>query len=430
MQLVFVIIAVSGGAYFMFAKRRFDFLSIGYISALVYFIPGFTGEVIYPMEHSYVVGVPVSIHPETYLVMCMVLAGIGIAGLAYDLGQIPGGPAWNVQNEPAIATYATLYTYLGMFMTWVVVGMEILTSPDKNLILEEFTRWSILWSTGSTLAFVLAMEQRRYWLASIACIPLMVEIYSGFRGATALAAIAAMTLWLNRQSDCRDVITHWKSIVAGCGAAVFLFVYKLLFSTVKAGDWALVLDLLGDPEVYYAALFSSEPFLTQSILNEVVREDFQVGLGHFASLVFSFILFAPELGLEITGFNDRVQSQLFPNMVESGIAANIWAEVYSAGGWWLLIPFIVLYAFSLAAGSYAIRFSSPVVRGFLATGFCYLAFLMHRNDLLFQITIEKRIVLFFALCWFSAKIGWRLSLPPLPLPLPLVRPIKPVTKAG
>lgn len=426
MQTAFVIIALSGAVYFMFAKRRFDFLSIGYISALVYFMPGFTGEVIYPMENSYVVGVPVAIHPETYLIMCVVLAGIGMAGLIFDLGAAPGGPTWSVQNEPAMATYATLYTYIGMFMTWVIVGTEVLTSPDKNRILEEFTRWSILWSTGSTLALVLALEQRRYRLAILACVPLIAEIYSGFRGATAIAAIAAITLWLNRQGESRFVVTHWKAVIGGCAAAVFLFVYKLLFSTVKEGDWALVADLLTDPQVYYAALFYSEPFFTQSILNEVVREDFRIGLGHFASLVYSFVLFAPELGLEITGFNDRVQSQLFPNMVESGIAANIWAEIYSAGGWLLLMPFISLYAISLAAGSYAMRFSSPVVRGFLATAFCYLAFLMHRNDLLFQITLEKRILLFFVLCWFSAKIGWRLSQPPAPP----VRPLQPVTPAG
>ena len=409
MQSVFVIIALSGTAYFLFAKRRFDFLSIGYISAVVYFVPAFTGEVIYPMENSYIVGVPVPIHPETYLIMCLVLASIGGVGLAFDLAPTTDGPAWSVKNEPALAVYATLYTFVGLLMTWAIVGAEVMTSPDKNLILEEFTRWSILWSTGSTLAFVLAVEQRRYWLVVIACIPLGVEIYAGFRGSTALAAIVATTLWLNRRGECRVAIKYWKAAIAGCFAAAFLFVYKLFFSAVKEEDWGLAWELLQNPDVYYAALFYSEPFFTQSILNEVVREDFQVGLGHFSNVVNAFVLFAPELGLDTVGFNDRVQSQLFPNMVNSGIAANIWAEVYSAGGWLLLVPFIGFFSFSLAYGTYCIRSSSSVVRGFLATGFCYLAFLIHRNDLLFQITLEKRILLFFLLCWLSAKVWWRFS---------------------
>ena len=87
MQIVFIAVALAGAGYFLFAKREFDILSVGYVSAFVYFSPGFTGEVMYPMEQSQMLGYPVAIHPVTYLVMAFVLIAIVGAAFMFD---VPG----------------------------------------------------------------------------------------------------------------------------------------------------------------------------------------------------------------------------------------------------------------------------------------------------------------------------------------------------
>ena len=416
MQSIFIAVAILGASYFLFAKREFDILSVGYASALVYFSPGFTGEVLFPMEHSQFIGYRVAIHAETYLVMTVVLIAIAVATILFDMSNNRSVPTFHLSGTSSFPKIAIGYTYLGMVMTWVVLGVDVMTSPDKNHILEEFTRWSILWTSGSVIAFTLAFEQRRVPLILISAIPLMVEIYAGFRSSIAIAIIAVACLWLNRQGETRLLVKQWRVLLIGAAATLFLFVYKLLFSAVKAGDWELISELIMNPALYSNAFLNSEPFLTQSILNEVVREDFQVGLTHFAATPLSFLLFAPELGWILPTFNDLVQAQLFPNLADSGIAANIWAEMLSAGGWPLLLLFISIFALCLCWGSYLIRVRDPVLRSGIVAMFCFLAFYAHRNELQFQVTLEKRTLLFFALCWLTCRIS-----PKLGAKLPILR---------
>lgn len=412
MQFIFVTVALAGTGYFLFAKRQFDILSVGYVSAFVYFFPGFTGEVMYPMEKSQVLGYPVAIHSETYLVMAFVLIAIVGAALMFDLTGRRSAPTIPFGAHPSFLNYAIGYTYLGMVMTWITLGVDVMTSPDKTDILETFSRWSILWSSGGVIAFVLAFEQRRATLILIAAIPLLVDIYAGFRSSAAVAIISVACLWLNQQGAGRLAINHWRMLPLGAVIVVVLFIYKFLFSAIKAEDWGLVLELLANPDLYASAFLNSEPFFTQSVLNEVIREDFQTGLGHFASIPLSFVLFAPELGWVLPSFSDIIQTQLFPNLVESGIAANVWAEMLSAGGWVLLSIFVSLFALTLCWGSYLIRASDPVWRSVIVSAFCLLAFYIHRNELQFQITLEKRTLLFFALCWISSRISLNYSFKP------------------
>ena len=409
MQFIFITIALAGAGYFLFAKREFDILSVGYVSAFVYFSPGFTGEVMYPMEQSQVFGYPVPIHPETYLVMAFVLIALWGAAFIFDLPARRSVPNIPFRAHPSFLKYAIGYTYLGMIMTWITLGVDVMTSPDKNDILAVFSRWSILWGSGSVIAFVLAFEQRRTTLMLVAVIALLVDMYAGFRTSSAIAAISVACLWLNQQGAGRLAVRHWRILLLGAVMAAFLFIYKFLFSAIKAEDWGLVLELLANPTLYFNAFLNSEPFFTQSVLNEVIREDFQSGLGHFASTPLSFALFAPELGWVLPSFSDIIQSQLFPNLVETGVAANIWAEMISAGGWILLFIFVSLYALALCWGSYLIRASDPVWRSVIVSAFVVLAFYVHRNELQFQITLEKRTLLFFALCWISSRISLNFS---------------------
>ena len=75
LQFAFILISVIGVLYFSVAKRQFDFFTIGFFSACVYFLPGYFGFALYPPGTEYVT-LPAKLLDETYMVMVVLLVAI------------------------------------------------------------------------------------------------------------------------------------------------------------------------------------------------------------------------------------------------------------------------------------------------------------------------------------------------------------------
>ncbi len=86
------------------------------------------------------------------------------------------------------------------------------------------------------------------------------------------------------------------------------------------------------------------------------------------------------------------------------MANNIWAEMLSSGGWPLLGLFITIFVVMLMLGSYVIRSRDPILAAGAAVTFSYWAFYIHRNDLLYQVNLEKRTLLVWAACVVLSQI--------------------------
>jgi hypothetical protein len=67
--------------------------------------------------------------------------------------------------------------------------------------------------------------------------------------------------------------------------------------------------------------------------------------------------------------------------------------MWSAGGWPLLLVFIVVFNIVLLAGNAALRMRSSFLRPALVPIFVYWAFYIHRNDLNYIVNLEKRVLL-------------------------------------
>jgi hypothetical protein len=179
--------------------------------------------------------------------------------------------------------------------------------------------------------------------------------------------------------------------------ALFFFLYKAIAFSVKIGDWDLVAKALGDLQTYELTITRSEPFVIQQVLNDVVKTNFQVPPENVLSAFGQLILFAPDLGLSSPSFNDLFQPTLFPS-VEYGMAANIWAQMWSAGGWGLLILFLIIFNSVLAVGNATLRSPSTIIRAGFAPVFLYWGFYIHRNDISYAINIEKRLIFILFTC--------------------------------
>lgn len=401
MHITFILVAIAGLSYFLLCLRQFDFFSVAFFSGCVYFLPGFFGYTVAPISAAMLV--PVDLEDQTYLVMIGVLIAIWLGALLFDHALKGNDPRWFLHGSESAGLWAVILALVGYILIAATAG-EALLDDDKIVMMESLNRWYILGATAAPLGAVLSFVSKRWLLFALSMALLLFDMYIGFRISFAIALIAIFTLQLARYGPQRVALQNWR---IGCIGAVFvslLFVYKQVYIAVKLGLWDTIADRLQDIEIYASAIMMSEPFNTQAILNEVVAQDFRVGMGHLKDVFLQFVLFSTELGSAPLSFNDLFQATLFPSDLDYGMANNIWAEMLSSGGWPLLAIFMAFFVVMLMLGSYLIRFQDRILAAGAALAFSYWAFYIHRNDLLYQVNLEKRAILVWAACVVLSQI--------------------------
>lgn len=391
MQLLFLTLAPAGLVYFLFRKRRFDFYSLAYLSAVVYFLPGFFGYALMPPSALNATRIPAPLLPETYGVFLLVLSSILLGSLLYDgfsprtvrLIRLPE-PEWALGLLVAVAL-------LGLIVTLVTAG-SALFSPHKPVVMAALGRWRILWVAGSSLGVILAFLQRRWWIFGLCFALLLFDFYVGFRSNLALTCMALFVLILHRKGPQRFLWQNKLLGLLGVAAAGLFFLFKFLYIPIKKGNFELVLERATSPTYFLGTVARSEPFGTQAILNEALRERFQMEFAGLGELVYQLMLFAPQFGIETEATSDRFREALFPS-APSGLGSNIWAEMWCRGGWGLLVLFTLFFVAVLGIGSYLLRLQDHQLLVGVALTMSYWAFYIHRNSLAFQVNLEKRIVI-------------------------------------
>ena len=401
MRELFIVVATGGSLYYILAKRRFDYFSLAFLSADVYFTPGFFG---YASYQAHGIWSASYIYPETYWIMIAVLLSILCSSWCSARIKPFLGPSLTIPAVSSTAGILFLMAVSGLVGLLATTGHEIM-EPDKAVVLQHLGRWDILFYSAASIGFPVALSLRKRALASAFIVLLLFDLFIGFRFAFAVSILSALTVYLHRQGIGRFVIRNWRIGLLALVFGYFLLAYKYVAFGVKSGAWDLIAKLASSPDSYLFAFTHSEPFGIQQTLNEVVARQFKTNLSDIvSSIAYQFTIFSPELGAKVPSFNDLFQPALFPD-VEYGMAGNIWAQMWSAGGWPLLSAFLVIYNFVLALGNRTLAIRNVVVRAGLAPIFVYWAFYIHRNDIGFQLSLEKRSFLVLAtaigLAWLA-----------------------------
>ena len=391
MREVFILVAAAGGAYFAFSKRRFDFLTLAYVSALVYFLPGFAGYARMPQTVFASFREPVPLVAETYGVFVLVLGVLALTAVLTDRLPVRGFP-WRPLPVPKLALWILLALTLIGFAGTVLSAGRLLLADEKHLIVANVGRWRTLWVNGAALGALLAFSMRRWATLGLCVSLLLVDLYVGFRNNLALTTISLFLLWLNGRGEQRLALRNLRAGLAGAATAVVFFAYKFLYVPIKQANWSELSYRLTDWSYISRGLSYSEPFVTQTILNEVLVRRFRVGLEGFGEIFFNLVPFAPAFGLKATPISARFREELFPG-TPGGLGSNIWAEMWSRGGWPLLLLFTLTFAFSLFLASELLRCRDPLLLPLVALNGSYWAFYLHRNTLTFQVNLHKRLLL-------------------------------------
>jgi hypothetical protein len=152
---------------------------------------------------------------------------------------------------------------------------------------------------------------------------------------------------------------------------------------------------------------NSEPMVTQAILNEVVKHNFQIkGKDVVNDLFLGGTFFMKQFfGLRVIGFNEQFQNKLFP-AVNFEMANNIWAQAYSVGVYAMVGIFAIVYSLVLAGMSFLFARAQGVLLGCIAIVSGWWGFYLHRNDIYIGVTIIKVTLAIMLLSWVSS---WLIS---------------------
>lgn len=154
------------------------------------------------------------------------------------------------------------------------------------------------------------------------------------------------------------------------------------------------------------AIFArSEPFLTQAILNEVVRSNLTCEPRH--ALQPLLLLVPPGMsrffGWPVTLFEDEYKPVLFPG-VTYGTAGNIWAEMLCRFGYAGVGLFVLTFTAALLAMDRLLTIAPQSYVPPIALGSVIIAFYLHRNDLFYSAVLLRQIFIVLAIVMFFSFI--------------------------
>jgi hypothetical protein len=166
--------------------------------------------------------------------------------------------------------------------------------------------------------------------------------------------------------------------------------------------------LMSSLSIYANAFSYSEPMVTQSILNEVVKRGFRTSASNVIDQALSGVPGGKSIfGIDVSKvepFNSEFQPALFPKAT-FGMANNPWAQAFAAGGFVLVLAFALVYAFGLALLAAISSRVSPVVGALSGVLAAWWGFYGHRNDVLTQAGIMKMTV-YLGLAALALNFAW------------------------
>lgn len=409
-RLTFLLTAIGTLGYVLIKKRQADWFLVAATAGVVYFLPSFFGYMEDPNQQRLI-----NVEGGTYLTHSFVFASIALgalfqdAALTVDMNR-SAHKRLSAPNDRYVTLVLIIMALISLIATIMEMGDSVLIA-EKEILMEKSGRWLIAYEFSACLAFLTALASGNRKTAMFAATLLLPSVFWGYRTAVVMTLLGMCMMRL-RSAGRIVVVSKWRywllGILALCALMLLKqFQYPLKYG-VETGQWSLLIDQIQNKDLYLDALFTSEPFIVQNTLNEIMRVDFSVGIEQLESLAVSMLPFGNELGLPEKGFNDFFQPVLFPD-IQWGLAGNIWAQAYSLGSFGMVLVFCVFFIGILTIINIAFARTSGSLLAAVALTGAYWAFYVHRNDLMFQFLLQRRVWVFFLFAW---GISYLLSMKP------------------
>lgn len=398
----FVAVFAAASVFFVFAKRRFDFLTVAFIGAAFYFSPLLFGYVL--QSGPYDPAIPESV----YWIGAGYMAALPFAAIVSDrfLPEIKPNGA----NGRSVS-----FWYLGIAIVGLVGSLiqsrGAIIDIDKLEVLKHVGYLYSAFEIAACLAFLSAINERRLWPTIAAGILLLVDVFLGFRFYIVFTFLATPLVLTRSEGK----IQLWRKIPT-YGLATIAFVVAILlansarlavFNMINPEAVTEARKMRGDTIQFIMATglhgpgwimapvriyMQSEPFLTQSVLVDIARTGVSCKPANILKSV--YLLVPPGFTSLFPSpypptFYDEYQPILFPGLTY-GLGGNIWAEMLCRFGYQGDAVLVMLMIVTLT-GLFRLflRFPTTIAIPISVAG-VIVAFYIHRNDLHYTLVMLRQ----------------------------------------
>lgn len=387
-------------------RRKIDFFCVAAIFLMIYNFHCMYGEVfISSHEHAGTSYYYSKILPQVYFIVIAQMVLLAIYMLLNDYKE-KRDTRNNIQYESFIVdtfdeeTRYKLFKYI-CIIAWAILLYNIFfkitlsyITADKSVVWKRVGASYTLCNWMGMAAFTYGIKNKKCMLALLSSAPVVLHFFIGSRAyMTALILIVIMNY---SQDIGRSMIKHWKIILMGTGAGIFILVYKKIYELIKVGKFAAAVDVLLDPETYSFAARLGEPRIILADLNYIIDKDIHLGIGAIWDRVIEIIPFASSI---FSSNYTSVSSILKDSMSASyGLGSNIWGEYYAIGSYLGIFIMFMIWLKMLSWGNKCLQ-RTDYSSYFIIPVMAYLAFYIHRQDFVKIVGYSKG-----ALCAFLVYI--------------------------
>lgn len=373
--------------FYYFAVRPFDISTLAFLSAFVYFAPGL---------YSYY-----SISNITYAIWIFVLLTIFIAAVTLRPMSEMEMSHFRSRQEFHSNKYCSYLTFLSLVFPvciFVVYGPSSFFSDKLSVESKYPVIIHYSWSVILGYSLICALVKKNLKLILLCIGQYFLIIASGDRTQVVVAILSCLLMYsYSKTIRILDFFLKIKYVLALL-VLVFLGVFgKGFYGFIQLAyvDMDRALDFFNQMEfanINYL-LSGFEPYHTQYILQMAVDTGLTIPADYLLYIPLQVLPWSGEFGGDVHIQSQMIKQAFFSGWSdESGVASNIWAELYMLSSFFGLLVFLMFFYFGIVFFHNAIRrwrglfcFAAP----FMAV---LWVFYIHRNSLLQMIGHEKRYI--------------------------------------
>lgn len=391
LQTTFIAVAVVGALYFCLFRRHFDFSTVSFLGAVFYCAPGFVGFAPVPIVSGSIYTF-LPLEEQTYLVLITILASTVTAGVITALPFFRRPIPIALQGRRSALAVLSLLSAAAALLTAASIGDALLVASKRDL-LSHLGIFFQVWVSCAMLLTAMSWACGAYGIFAFGLIQIVAFLFIGFRSPAVIVFLACSAISFFEEGPRRFVIAHIKFVGVTFVLLPVLFLYKYSIQLIRIGQFGNLADILSEGRLLVYGFFISEPFTQAGILNFIIKSRYLIEENYLIyGVIEQITLYSFFVGEQTKDFNKIFQPELFP-YIQSGMASFFFAEAWSVMGW----PGIVLYAFLFISGIVLfcrmLALRDRVLQGGCSVMAVYWVFYIHRNNLITQISFEKRLLL-------------------------------------
>lgn len=391
MKIIFMLISLAFLYYYFIFRKKLDIFTIAFLCCEFYFMPGFFGfttRVFDDKSREYI-----QCSDTLYGIFILIIMFLFIFTIFNDFNNKENifinrdKTNYKKMDITLVANVCTSILTVITILFVIIEGKNVFGKSkleyinDIGLIYQIF-RYLI------PIVFAFAIIDKNKFAYIVSGIGICIDLYMSNRTVLLTCIMTFIIIFIYNNKKDYIYKKYKKVLILVPIICISFLVFERIIEPIQKKDWVELNKRVSSVETYIDSIIVSEPFITQTILEEVIQKDYRMEENTIMNI----------FDKNKKTFNDHFQPDLFPKITRYKMAENIWAEIYS--NYRLVGIFIMafIYSFIIYMLNKFILTFERIYLPYLYIVSTNWIFFIHRGSVGNQLIRQKNIILVFGVC--------------------------------